>query len=217
MTRGIKIPLFLFITGMKFSFETKFSNSWFSCWHACWCGTRNHNVISLSYFLFWKTDHEISDLKFEGWLSGQGDPGRAYLTTIEPAATILTLLDVAGILCQDDAAKKLCDDKSSGEMFRLKAGKENCRDVVQCTAAVRYKLFASFLRCSSSLWTGFATNQMSSRPGFWSWEADLWLEGRRQQLSSPDQGEEGEASAGDWWANLWWTQQAGVRRSDLYS
>lgn len=42
---------------------------------------------------------------------------------------------ITGIICQDDASKKICDDKSSGEMFRLKAGKENCRDVVQCTAA----------------------------------------------------------------------------------
>jgi len=35
---------------------------------------------------------------------------------------------ITGIICQDDASKKICDDKSSGEMFRLKAGKENCRD-----------------------------------------------------------------------------------------
>ena len=44
---------------------------------------------------------------------------------------------IAGAVCQqDDASQKICEDKSSGEMFRLKAGKANCRDVVQCTASV---------------------------------------------------------------------------------
>ncbi len=45
-----------------------------------------------------------------------------------------------GLLCQDDEAlsheTKLCEDKSAGELFRLKAGEDSCRDVIQCTAAV---------------------------------------------------------------------------------
>merc|ERR1712018_656314 len=42
-----------------------------------------------------------------------------------------------GVLCQDDdeTERKLCKDKSAGELFRLKEGEENCRDVIQCTAA----------------------------------------------------------------------------------
>merc|ERR1711879_377634 len=41
------------------------------------------------------------------------------------------------VLCQDDdeTERKLCADKSAGELFRLKEGKDNCRDVIQCTAA----------------------------------------------------------------------------------
>ena len=54
---------------------------------------------------------------------------------------------IAGIICQDDASKKICDDKSSGEMFRLKAGKENCRDVVQCTAAVSLHFKIIYIGC----------------------------------------------------------------------
>jgi hypothetical protein len=46
----------------------------------------------------------------------------------------------SGLLCQDDEAlsheTKLCEDKSAGELFRLKAGEDSCRDVIQCTAAV---------------------------------------------------------------------------------
>ena len=45
----------------------------------------------------------------------------------------------AGALAQDEDEEKLnklCQDKSAGELFRLKAGKDNCRDVIQCTAAV---------------------------------------------------------------------------------
>ena len=37
--------------------------------------------------------------------------------------------------------KKLCKDKSAGELFRLKAGSDNCRDVIQCTAAVSLLIF----------------------------------------------------------------------------
>ena len=46
---------------------------------------------------------------------------------------------IVGVLAQDDLSqeKKLCADKTSGELFRLQAGKDNCRDVIQCTAAVR--------------------------------------------------------------------------------
>merc|ERR1712203_1132530 len=50
------------------------------------------------------------------------------------------LVSLSGVLCQDDEEAKsheakLCEDKSSGELFRLKSGKDNCRDVIQCTAA----------------------------------------------------------------------------------
>jgi len=49
---------------------------------------------------------------------------------------VISLL--AGVLCQDESdshEKKLCQDKSSGELFRLKTGKDSCRDVIQCTSA----------------------------------------------------------------------------------
>jgi hypothetical protein len=49
-------------------------------------------------------------------------------------------ISVLGVLCQDDETlaqeKELCKDKSAGELFRLKGGKDACRDVIQCTAAV---------------------------------------------------------------------------------
>merc|ERR1712117_481440 len=52
---------------------------------------------------------------------------------------IASVLLLTGVLCQDEEQlsqeKKLCEDKSSGELFRLKAGKDSCRDVIQCTAA----------------------------------------------------------------------------------
>ena len=55
---------------------------------------------------------------------------------------------ISGVSCQDSdeelsQEKKLCQDKSAGELFRLKAGKDACRDVIQCTAAVRSLLFIS--------------------------------------------------------------------------
>merc|ERR1712038_473799 len=55
------------------------------------------------------------------------------------SSTVWLSLLVTGVFCQDDEQlsqeKKLCEDKSSGELFRLKAGKDSCRDVIQCTAA----------------------------------------------------------------------------------
>merc|ERR1711879_727955 len=51
---------------------------------------------------------------------------------------LAVVLAVTGVLCQDDddeTERKLCKDKSAGELFRLKEGEENCRDVIQCTAA----------------------------------------------------------------------------------
>jgi len=53
---------------------------------------------------------------------------------------LAVVLVVSGISCQDSdeelsQEKKLCQDKSAGELFRLKAGKDACRDVIQCTAA----------------------------------------------------------------------------------
>merc|ERR1712047_52404 len=48
------------------------------------------------------------------------------------------LLAVAGVFGQSDEEltqeQKLCRGKSSGELFRLKAGDDSCRDVIQCTA-----------------------------------------------------------------------------------
>ena len=51
---------------------------------------------------------------------------------------LYTIDNFLGVFCQDedDESRKLCEDKSAGELFRLKAGKDNCRDVIQCTAAV---------------------------------------------------------------------------------
>merc|ERR1712077_62951 len=53
---------------------------------------------------------------------------------------LAVVLVVSGVSCQDNdeelsQEKKLCQDKSAGELFRLKAGKDSCRDVIQCTAA----------------------------------------------------------------------------------
>ena len=41
------------------------------------------------------------------------------------------------VVCQDDdeVKKKLCKDKEAGELFRLSGA--DCRNVIQCTAAVR--------------------------------------------------------------------------------
>jgi len=52
-------------------------------------------------------------------------------------AVVAVLVSLSGVLGQDDISqeKKLCADKTSGELFRLQAGKDNCRDVIQCTAA----------------------------------------------------------------------------------
>merc|ERR1712184_156730 len=49
------------------------------------------------------------------------------------------LLAVSGVFGQSDEEltqeQKLCRGKSSGELFRLKAGEDSCRDVIQCTAS----------------------------------------------------------------------------------
>ena len=156
-----------------------------------------------------------SDHSYDGWM-GQGDPG-LIIAAARPShcCCLLSSHLVSGTFCQDDAAKKLCDDKSSGEMFRLKAGKENCRDVVQCTAAVCSKLIIS-RNLLHQYFPGLATNPLSSRSGFWSGETDLWLEGCCQQLWPADQGAEGEASVGHWRASVWWPQQTGLWRRHLY-
>jgi len=48
-------------------------------------------------------------------------------------------LFISGAVCQDEEQqiqeKLLCEDKSAGELFRLSSGEDNCRDVIQCTAA----------------------------------------------------------------------------------
>ena len=46
---------------------------------------------------------------------------------------------------EEDTQKKICAEAGAeaGEWFRLQAGKDKCRDVVSCTASVRY--FKSFL------------------------------------------------------------------------
>ena len=50
-------------------------------------------------------------------------------------------LSSPGVLCQEeeleDYTKTLCSDKRNEELFRLQTGKHHCRDVVQCTDAVR--------------------------------------------------------------------------------
>ena len=54
----------------------------------------------------------------------------------------LTALIFSVALAQQDdddqltEEQKICSDKSAGELFRLKTGDTNCRNVVQCTAAV---------------------------------------------------------------------------------
>ena len=77
----------------------------------------------------------------------QQRPGESFLSQLlisdrtEPAHLTSDSLITLGVLCQDDddeTERKLCKDKSAGELFRLKEGEENCRDVIQCTAAVSY-------------------------------------------------------------------------------
>jgi len=42
---------------------------------------------------------------------------------------------------EESFEKELCKDKDAGEWFRLVAGEgDNCRDVIQCTSSVSYKL-----------------------------------------------------------------------------
>eukprot|EP00092_Neocalanus_flemingeri_P012213 GFUD01013168.1.p1 GENE.GFUD01013168.1~~GFUD01013168.1.p1 ORF type:complete len:532 (-),score=107.90 GFUD01013168.1:129-1724(-) len=57
---------------------------------------------------------------------------------MEPLKLLTVFLVIAGVFGQDDdelaLEKKLCQDKSAGELFRLNAGKDSCRDVIQCTA-----------------------------------------------------------------------------------
>jgi len=70
---------------------------------------------------------------------------------------LAVVLVVSGISCQDSdeelsQEKKLCQDKSAGELFRLKAGKDACRDVIQCTAAVRTISYSIKIFCSPSPW-----------------------------------------------------------------
>ena len=82
------------------------------------------------------------------------------------------------VFCQDDDEEKLnklCEDKSAGELFRLKAGKDNCRDVIQCTAAVSCPHIFNWKLIFHSI-EGITSNQMSSRFGFRSGETNLWLE-----------------------------------------
>ena len=44
---------------------------------------------------------------------------------------------------EEDTQKKICAEAGAeaGEWFRLQAGKDKCRDVVSCTASVRYFVF----------------------------------------------------------------------------
>merc|ERR1711971_641449 len=59
------------------------------------------------------------------------------------------LLIVSGVLGQSDEEltqeQKLCRGKSAGEFFRLKSGKDSCRDVIQCTAGVSKDFYESAL------------------------------------------------------------------------
>merc|ERR1712079_281329 len=78
-----------------------------------------------------------------GSLPGTAAGSPAHTQTMKSSSRwptgILLALVLSGVLCQDDESlsheAKLCEDKSAGELFRLKAGKDNCRDVIQCTAA----------------------------------------------------------------------------------
>ncbi len=44
---------------------------------------------------------------------------------------------------EEELERQLCKDKGAGEWFRLEAGKEKCRDVIQCTASVRVRIAKS--------------------------------------------------------------------------
>ena len=48
---------------------------------------------------------------------------------------------------EEDTQKKICAEAGAeaGEWFRLQAGKDKCRDVVSCTASVRYFTFLLFI------------------------------------------------------------------------
>ena len=45
---------------------------------------------------------------------------------------------------EEDTQKRICAEAGAeaGEWFRLQAGKDKCRDVVSCTASVRYIAFS---------------------------------------------------------------------------
>ena len=50
---------------------------------------------------------------------------------------------------EEDTQKKICAEAGAeaGEWFRLQAGKDKCRDVVSCTASVRYLYFLFIFSC----------------------------------------------------------------------
>ena len=54
---------------------------------------------------------------------------------------------------EEDTQKKICAEAGAeaGEWFRLQAGKDKCRDVVSCTASVRYFLVFIYLFLRISL------------------------------------------------------------------
>ena len=54
---------------------------------------------------------------------------------------------------EEDTQKKICAEAGAeaGEWFRLQAGKDKCRDVVSCTASVRYFVFFIYLFLRISL------------------------------------------------------------------
>ena len=76
------------------------------------------------------------------WISSLQIPKGISNTKV--ASTVLMLISESlGVICQDDVNEEgltdqqiLCKDKEAGELFRITAGEENCRDVIQCTAAV---------------------------------------------------------------------------------
>ena len=43
---------------------------------------------------------------------------------------------------EEELERALCKDKGAGEWFRLETGDDKCRDVIQCTASVSFKIYA---------------------------------------------------------------------------
>ena len=135
------------------------------------------------------------------------------------------------VIDDDSFERELCKGKG-GEWFRLQAGEDNCRDVIQCTTSVSqswhdwtfiehllniYWTFIEhllktlicfidwhcFIDC---LWwcfdAGFASHPLPSWFGLRHWEADLWLEISRQELRPERARAKVEAHSEHWWTSV---------------